>query len=38
MTVTSHTFDVGMRREVMPDLGDVCQMFGLEVPHKTVTS
>ena len=24
--------------EVMPDLGDVGQMFGLEVPRKTVTS
>ena len=23
--------------EVMPDLGDVCQMFGLEVPRKPVT-
>ena len=24
--------------EVTPDLGDVCQMFGMEVPRKTVTS
>ena len=30
--------DETRRDEVIPDLGDVGQMFGLEVPHKTVTS